>query len=108
METRCTTCWDLFVISIALEVEITNGKEPFYSEESNDEEKFRMVFRMMANMIWVESRMVDTAKSVDNGKTCPAYCGIWCQWSKTKEARDIKVVEKVSRLARSPRSGRRT
>ena len=71
------------------EVEITSEKEVNNPEESNDEEKFRMVVERMANAIRVESftcvrrrpklsRTVDQL-TVENGKTCPTYHGIWGQ-----------------------------
>ena len=91
-----------FVIPIsfsATEVETTSVEEVNNSEESDDEEKFRMVVKGMSSAIWVESFILQCQKEakdlknsghsqipVDNGKTCPTYCGIWSQRSIKKKS----------------------
>ena len=98
------------------EVEITSGKEVNHSEESNDKGKFRMAVKRVVDTIWVVSEGGQKALknnghsqiSVKNGKTSPTYCGIWGQWSKTREARGkTQLQRKFEERPGSSRSGQR-
>ena len=77
------------------EIEIKGEEEANNPEEGNDEEKFRMVGKRMANVIRVESFSCVGQSSQDqwiqpnlrgNGRKFPMLFVIWGRWSRIREA----------------------
>ena len=111
-----------FVIPIpfsATEVETTGVEEVNNSEESDDEEKFRMVVKGMSSAIWVESfssvrrrpkisRTVDTAKSQwTMERHVQRIVGSESTVHQKEEHVAQKLQRKFGEIARSSRSCRR-